>query len=220
MYVLRHSSSAFLIETDSNIGSKKITEWDPANPTSAALASKFQKFLGNVNNPSPRIEFYKKIVASAKDISVSCVADPSFRQIFDDQDESLRKKLDKSQCNSLRQFRAAVNDLQDTVKLWRQVFENENDPLFTLVFDEVGSLMNDTDNGRFIALNRIISILSEDNVWFLFLSTESRLGNEIFSNRARSRTPGPEFNEPSSRSEGPLREPLKRYPHLQALLST
>lgn len=119
--------------------------------------------------------FNKKIVASARDIVCSCVADPSFRQIFDDQGQSIRKKLGDSSCDSMRQLRTAFNDLQDAVKPWHQAFENQHDHLFTLVFDEVGSLMKDGEHGRFIALNRMISVLSKGNVWFLFLSTESRL---------------------------------------------
>lgn len=161
-------------------GSEKITEWNPINSYSAVLAWNFQIFLGNVNSPSPRAEFYEKIVNSAKDISVSCVADPSFRQLFDNQEGSIRKKPEESQCQPLRQFRAAFEDLQEDVKPWRQAFENENDPLFTLVFDEVDSLMNDAENERFIALNRIISALSpKHNIWFLFLSTNSGLDNKF-----------------------------------------
>ena len=155
--------------------------------------------------------FYKKIVASARDIAFSCVAEPSFRQIFDDQDQSIRKKLGDSSCDSMRQLRTAFNDLQDAVKPWRQAFENQHDPLFTLVFDEVGSLMKGAEHGRFISLNRMISVLSKGNVWFLFLSTESRLDKLLPPDRTIKRAPGP--NEQSSRSEGPVRRlPLKRYP--------
>lgn len=182
------------------------------NSNSAVLAWNFRRLLGNVNNPSPRTEFYERIVSSAREIAVSCVADLSFRQIFDNQDENIQNKLEESNFDSMRQFRAAVDTMQDAVKPWRQEFENENDPLFTLVFDGVDSLMNDAGNERFIALNRIISTLStDDNIWFLFLSTDSRLDTQLLSPGCA--LPGSKFNEQSARSEGPLGSPLlKHYP--------
>lgn len=63
-------------------------------------------------------------------------------------------------------------------------------------------------------MNRIISILPEDNIWFLFLSTNSELVNKLLlRDHALSRAPGPRFNEESPRSEVPPRKPpLKRYP--------
>lgn len=38
---------------------------------------------------------------------------------------------------------------------------DESNPFFAIVFDEVGGLMDETGNGRFIALNRVISVISE-----------------------------------------------------------
>lgn len=54
------------------------------------------------------------------------------------------------------------------------------DPNFCVAFDEVGFIMAGVGNGRFIALHRVISILSQSyNFWFLFASTESNLESLI-----------------------------------------
>lgn len=160
--------------------------------------------------PESRNSFYNKIVDSAETISALCVKCRSFRRLFGDSNENLRKDLEESSCKPMRELHAAVNDFQKTLQNWE--FQHVNDPFFTIVFDEVGNLMGDAGNGRFIALNRIISVISDKHkIWFLFLSTESKLDELLPSDRVLPLKSGP--NQPSSRQDIPNTDPpLDRYP--------
>ncbi|ODM22405.1 hypothetical protein SI65_03251 [Aspergillus cristatus] len=104
-------------------------------------------------------------------------------------------------------LRAAVQDVESTLASWD--LEDKNDPFFTIVFDEVWSLMGDSGNEQFIALNRILSVISEEHkIWYLFLSMELKLDALL---RALPLVSGP--NQPSSRLAVPLSDPpLERYP--------
>lgn len=132
----------------------------------------------------------------AKKIASSCVGDQLFRRIFDKPDESIRRALEQSTCEPMKNLWAAINDFEDSLRSWN--LPDESDPFFAIVFDEVGSLMDETGNGRFIALNRVISVISERHkIWYLFLSTESRLDALLPPDQVMPQGSGP--NRPSSR---------------------
>lgn len=133
---------------------------------------------------------------SAKKIASSCVGDQLFRRIFDKPDESIRRTLEQSTCEPMKKLWAAINDFEDSLRSWN--LPDESDPFFAIVFDEVGSLMDETGNGRFIALNQVISVSSERHkIWYLFLSTESRLDALLPPDQLMPQGSGP--NRPSSR---------------------
>lgn len=118
--------------------------------THVALAVSLRKLPGD---PDEHNILYGEIVKSARDIAASCVGDQLFHRIFNKPDESIRRALKQQNCQSMNNLRAVINDFEASLKL-RDLLD-ENGPFFTILFDEVGSL-NETGNGRFITLNRII----------------------------------------------------------------
>lgn len=170
-----------------------------AQHSSIELAGNFREFLGDVNKVQM---FYDDIVASARQISASCVEDQTFRHIFNNHNENIRRELEQPSCEPLEELHKAVKNFEKTLECWH--LQHKDDPFFTVVFDEVvGSLMGESGNGRFIALNRTISAISNGHkIWYLFLSTESKLDALLPPDRALPLHSGP--NKPSSRQPVPL----------------
>lgn len=171
------------------------------------LAKSFKQFL---ENATERKNFCGKIVNFARNISESCVKDRTFRRIFDEPDECIRRHLEESKCQPMKNFQTAIDRFEASLQLWDLL--NENDPFFTIVFDEVGSLMGEAGNGRFIALNRIISVISEHHkMWYLFLSTASSLDALLPPDRVMPQASAP--NRPSLRLVDRDTQPLlNRFP--------
>lgn len=78
-----------------------------------------------------------------------------FRHIINHANENIPKELELFSCNSMEGLGVAAQDLESPLASWD--LEDKNDPFFTIVFDEVWSLMGDSENEQFIMLNRIIS---------------------------------------------------------------
>lgn len=75
-----------------------------------------------------------------------------------------------SKCRAIQGLHTAIENLE---KRLGDYVHKPNDPLFTLVFDEVHGLISKSGhNGPVVALNRVISTISNHRTWFLFLSTE------------------------------------------------
>lgn len=150
-------------------------------PLLADLAKSIRGYFRLSKHPLPEkplsAEFDERVAERAQLVCTQCVRDSEFRALFtaSDEDSSLRKRLEESTCEPLNRLRTTVTELEDTLRNFAR--EDPNDPLFTIVFDEVASLLGkDGQNARFIALNRMMSVISENHyVWGFFLSTESVL---------------------------------------------
>ena len=74
----------------------------------------------------------------------------------------------------LRNLHCAVQTLMNNLRKLRH--EDEHDPSLVIVIDEASSLLGrDNDAGLYIALNRIISCLKNFQIWFFFISTQSKI---------------------------------------------
>jgi hypothetical protein len=87
--------------------------------------------------------------------------------------------------------------------------DHENDPLLVVIFDEISryqAFQKTTKASRYIALNRVISCISQQHrVWYLFMSTESKLSEILPPDRlCRSGLKSVEFSYRGQYS-------LKRY---------
>lgn len=99
---------------------------------SIGLAAKFKEFLGDVKELSARTASYDDVVKAAKEISASCVKDWSFRDIFNNDDESIRAEL----VDIMRVNEKTSRDRREPGEALRPwSLQNENDPFFTIVFD-------------------------------------------------------------------------------------
>ena len=130
----------------------------------------------NGRQSSTRLTFGEEVSAKAIDIANACADDISFRACFNNTEESeVRLKLLVSHCESVNNLRSGISKLEAILNRFHH--ECLNDPIFIVVFDEVSSLLSkDGRSGRYIALNRIISIISENHkVWYFLLSTESKI---------------------------------------------
>lgn len=119
-------------------------------------------------------EFCTAVALRAKELAKRAIRDQSFRDIFEGL-ESVRSRLFAANSATLGSLYGALGQLHDILS--QVACDVEDDPLFTLVLDEVGTLMTDeTTNDRFFARNRMISLISRNRkFWYLFLSTKSKL---------------------------------------------
>jgi hypothetical protein len=122
---------------------------------------------------------------------------------------ALNASLKSGEENSMHQLNKALIKVENALSEYS--LDHENDPLLVVVFDEVSSLLEKDHGGRYVALNRIISCISQNHrVWYFFLSTESKLG-DMLPPDSFSRC-GPKSAQPSYRGN----YNLKRYPPLHS----
>ena len=92
-----------------------------------------------------------------------------------------------SKCRAIQGLHTAIENLE---KRLGDYVHKPNDPLFTLVFDEVHGLISKSGhNGPVVALNRVISTISNHRTWFLFLSTEPILSQILSQDEFSSDQP-------------------------------
>ncbi|KAI9776146.1 MAG: hypothetical protein M1839_000562 [Geoglossum umbratile] len=125
-----------------------------------------------------RIDFCHQVKQKACEIARSLVMDREWRKLFNDEEESaVRQAMGGSK--QVKKLLSVVERLTNSLKKFPR--ENQsNDHLLVIVFDEAASLFSPSglsrlDSGRYIALNRICSLLKDYPLWFFFLSTESKV---------------------------------------------
>jgi hypothetical protein len=155
-----------------------------------------------------RVEFCQQVVKRAREITTTCIREQAFRACFDEtQLSGIRSALNESNCTAMKELCSALSKLEITMKQFSR--DHTKDPLLLVVFDEVSSLLDKEGRaaGRYIALNRLISCISMDhNVWYFFLSTESKLDRILPPDYAPRHGPAPDI--PSWCGDFQL----KRYP--------
>ncbi|KAI9780337.1 MAG: hypothetical protein M1839_006760 [Geoglossum umbratile] len=121
--------------------------------------------------------FCKAVVARATEISNELFANCQCRKCFDNEDpSSLCQCLEKSPqiqplWNAARGLLGELSKFRD----WKAM-----DSELVMVFDDAATLFTTPDSdkedtSRYVALNRIFSILKEFLMWFFVLSTESKI---------------------------------------------
>jgi hypothetical protein len=160
-----------------------------------------------------RYSFCLQVVRRAEQIRNGCIKDKSFRACFEKTSGSqIRENLNAKESPSIRDLHATLKSLDST--LYGTKKERSENPTFCLVFDEVASLLGrDGNNGRYIALNRVISCISDNHyIWYFFLSTETRINDILPSDLDPRNQSAP--NRPSFRvgsSSGDVQR-LERFP--------
>ena len=126
-----------------------------------------------------RYEFCRQVVIRAGEIATGLVQSQDWRQIFNDTEESqLRLELEESHSSPLRDLKEAAGRLRDAIVKFQ--CKNRDDPFLVIVLDEGSGVLakgryGEPHEGRYAALNRIMSCLKEVRIWFFVLSTESKL---------------------------------------------
>lgn len=99
------------------------------------------------------MQFCEDVRMLARQIASNCVKDQRFRHCFiNTQTSKIQDPVSK--CRAIQGLHAAIGNLE---KRLGDYVHKPNDPLFTLVFDEVHGLINKSgQNGPVIALNMLI----------------------------------------------------------------
>lgn len=159
-------------------------------------------YAANGDQKRNREDLDKNIAAAARNIAATCVEDCEFRALFNEFAQ-VRRNMARSHCKPITDLKNSAGALQNVLENLQS--DDPRDPFFTVVFDEVGTIMAGAQNGRFIALNRIIRLISESHkIWYFFLSTESNLEAMLPPDQpSHPSLPGP--NRASSRGDFHLR---------------
>lgn len=122
-----------------------------------------------------RRNFCRAVAVRSREIAYNCMGDETFCRCFDNTHVSdIRAALSETECLSTRGLHKAASKLAAFLSSFSR--DSPNDPLFTMVFDEVHGLIERTQRtGLVTALNRIMSVISGHKIWYLFLSTKSVL---------------------------------------------
>ncbi|KAH0558650.1 hypothetical protein GP486_004697 [Trichoglossum hirsutum] len=178
----------------------------------------------NGERSSVRAEFCREVVLEASKIAHELAMDPEWRKCFDSERPSAVREaiIESAKISPL---------LKDTQRLMDNLRkfggQNDTNPLLVLVLDEASSLFTspyqkEVNIGRYVAFNRIFSILKAHPMWFFILSTESKIEYLLPPNRmTRTEREGADYsNRPSARNPGedPYPEPtLRLFPPFVAL---
>ncbi|KAI9774504.1 MAG: hypothetical protein M1839_001692 [Geoglossum umbratile] len=125
-----------------------------------------------------RIDFCHQVKRKASEIARSLVMDREWRKLFNVEGESaVRQAMGGSK--QVKKLLRVVERLTNNLKKFPRKNQSD-DHLLVIVFDEAASLFSPSglsrlDSGRYIALNRICSLLKDYPLWFFFLSTESKV---------------------------------------------
>lgn len=150
---------------------------------SGVARESYSKLLDQTGQSPERMQFCEDVRTLACQIASTFMKDKGFHHCFS-YTETLNIQNALSKCRAIQDLHTAIGNLE---KRLGDYAHKPNDPLFTLVFDEVHRLISRTgQDGPVIALNRVISIISNHRIFFLFLSTESIL-NQIFPQDDASR---------------------------------
>ena len=156
-----------------------------------------------------RMEFCKEVNNKARQILEEYINHQDFRACFNSTRRSairfaLKGSGNSPPCTAIERLRSTLKGLKETLQ--SVPHRCGQDPLLVVVFDEVSSLLDKEGGGRWIAMNRVISCISEERVWYFFLSTESKLDQLLPPDNVLRNEPAP--HQPSYRGENTL----KRYP--------
>lgn len=194
---------------DDSLRSLPLPQPPHPEPLLAEVASAISKKMTPVlvGRSRDREEFCARVLDRAKKITTECVEDKDFRRCFDDTNPSgIRFALNAALKSDKRNPMTMLDNALTTVEhaLSDYPLDHENDPLLVMVFDEISSLLDNDKGGRYVALNRIISCISQRHrVWYFFLSTESKLGEMLPPDGLLG--PGPKSAEFSYRGHYNLR---------------
>lgn len=147
-----------------------------------------------------RIKFCNDVVKRARDVVRECIEEKMFRCCFDVTSGSeIRSTLQDSKCDAMKKLRTAIVDLEGNLLNLHK--GSKTHPLCIVTFDEVASLLSeDGYNGRYIALNRMLSCISKGHqFWYLLLSTESKINDLLPPDSASHNSNMPAPYRPSSR---------------------
>lgn len=159
----------------------------------SACRSRFDK-LHRREPDNRQDQFCEKVAKRAAAITADALDDHAFRIAFNDPLE-IRDSLKNTTIRSMGALHRAVSRLNKELERFRR--EDNSDPLFCLVIDEIGALMEKKQIPKFVALHRMISVISNGApFWYLFLSTKSNLDVLLPSDHAVQ----------SGASKGSLRE--------------
>jgi hypothetical protein len=128
-----------------------------------------------------RVNFCQSIARRAREICDELVLSWEWRNIFnDEQDSSVRHEPSHSGIWPLVDFRSSAERLNQKLQaLPRNNDRNFDGPLLTIAFDEAATFLEQETSGlspgRYVALNRIISLLKRNKIWVFFISTESQI---------------------------------------------
>ncbi|KAI9769305.1 MAG: hypothetical protein M1839_003756 [Geoglossum umbratile] len=169
---------------------------------------------GGLGDRSPeRSIFCEGVVARATEICDELVVNRQWRECFDNEDpSSVRQRLEKSP--QIQPFRDAARDLLGELSKFRDWKVTDSE--LVMVFDDAATLFttlgsDKEDTGRYVALNRIFSILKEFPVWFFVLSTESKIEKLLPPDRPRGEVVN--YSNMKSRRHADLEpEPLRLFP--------
>ncbi|ODM16028.1 hypothetical protein SI65_08462 [Aspergillus cristatus] len=140
-----------------------------------------------------RRRFCGNVAKAEETMATDYAVDATFRRCFDKSTFSEnRSALIETKSWPMKQLRHALTTLETFLKKFER--ESLDNPLLTVVFDEVHGIMDETGrNGLVVALNRILSVLSRDHhPWFLFLSTKSILQQILPPDNAPRHGPSPD----------------------------
>ena len=147
-----------------------------------------------VRSPNRR-EFCRQVVERAGEIAIGLVQSQGWRQIFNITVESqLRLELEESLSSPLSDLKRAAGRLREAVVKFQ--FQNKEDPFLVIVLDGTSRPLamrgsGETHEGRYAALNRIMSCLKEFRIWYFVLSADSNLNTLVApSNTEQMRTDG------------------------------
>ncbi|KAI9762592.1 MAG: hypothetical protein M1840_001218 [Geoglossum simile] len=125
-----------------------------------------------------RIDFCDAVAQEASTIATRLVEDQEWRKLFNNEKVSaVRWAMERSE--HIKELLSVVERLTNNLKKFRRM-DQSDDHLLVIVFDEAASLFSPIgssklDSGRYVALNRMCSLLKDHPLWFFFLSTESKV---------------------------------------------
>ncbi|KAI9781067.1 MAG: hypothetical protein M1839_006344 [Geoglossum umbratile] len=170
---------------------------------------------GDLDDRSPeRSIFCKTVVERATEISDELVMDHQWRTCFDSEEAYFVCQC-VEESPQIQPLRDAAQDLLGELSKFRD-WKATNSEL-VMVFDDAATLFttlgsDKADAGRYVALNRIFSILKKFPVWFFVLSTESKIEKLLPPDRPRGdKVVNPSNMKACRRVDFEL-EPLRLFP--------
>jgi hypothetical protein len=130
-----------------------------------------------------RQTFCREVSQQARSIHSQLVSNPTWRRLFNPSKRvsAIRHELEKKE--SLSSLVAAAGQLEKVMKSKLCANAKNSDPLLVVQFDKASTLIETQEDDKepvpnpaqYIALNRIISCLKVQPIWFFFLSTDSKI---------------------------------------------
>ncbi|KAK2805879.1 hypothetical protein FQN51_008653 [Onygenales sp. PD_10] len=131
--------------------------------------------LPGTGSRSPkRAKFCERVCSRAREIRRELIDSESWRRAFNNDEfaSAIRQQLANPLFAATDTFHNVAKDLCMKLQNFRR--QNENDPMLVFVLDEPSSLLK-SFKGLYATFNRVISLLKDLPIWFLYLSTESRI---------------------------------------------